>query len=342
MLSIDGATGGGQILRTALTLAAVTDTPFRIENIRGERPEPGLGAQHLAAVDLAADLCDATVEGAERGAESLTFEPGEERQTSLSVAVGTAGSLTLLFDAVLPVAAVIDDPLRVTATGGTDVKWSPTMAYFRRVKLPLLARFGLDAAVTLDRTGFYPAGGGEATLTAGPSSLSPLALDSRGTLDRVDVYSKASESLEERDVADRQADQATDRLTAAGFSVGEPTVEYVPAHSPGSALLVAGVYEDTVAGGDALGEPGRTSEAVADSAVDRFLDFHDGDAAVDEHMADQVLVYLALAGGRVRIPAVTDHVETNLAVLSAFDSDLSLEREGDGAVVEASPHPSLR
>jgi RNA 3'-terminal phosphate cyclase (ATP) len=341
MLTIDGSAGGGQLLRTALGLAAVTDTPFRIEAIRSARPTPGLRPQHLAAVELVADLCDATVEGAELGADALTFRPGDLRRRAAAATVGTAGSVTLLFDAVLPLAAVAADPVRVRATGGTDVKWAPTVAYHRSVKLPLLAACGLTARIDLVRTGFYPAGDGEATLQTVPSTLSPIRFERRGSLERVEVFSKAAESLADRDVADRQADRARERLAEAGYPVSVERVAYVQATSVGSSLLCRGVYEDAVAGFDALGERGRTSEAVADDAVDQFVSFHAGDAAVDVHMADQLLALLGLVGGSVRIPEVTPHVRTNLDVLDAFGCDVGLG-DGDPPVVEGSPHPDVR
>jgi RNA 3'-terminal phosphate cyclase (ATP) len=341
VLTIDGAAGGGQLLRTALSLAAVTDTAFRIERIRGSRPTPGLRPQHLAAVELVADLCDADVEGAELDSRTVVFRPGDVRRRTATATVETAGSVTLLFDTVLPVAAVGDDPVRVRATGGTDVKWAPTVEYQRSVKLPLLATYGLDARLDLVATGFYPAGGGVATLQTVPSPPSPIRLEGRGRLERVDVYSKASASLTEREVADRQAARASERLADAGVDAEVARVGYVPTRSPGSSLLLRAVYDDAVAGFDALGERGRSSEAVADDAVAAFEEFHAGDAPVDAHMADQLLVFLALVGGRVRLPAVTDHVRTNLDVLAAFGSDATLDCGADGPVVTASPHPVL-
>lgn len=337
MLTLDGAGGGGQILRTALSLATVTDTSVRIENIRGSRPDPGLKPQHLTAVDLVAELCDAEVDGAELEAESLTFQPGEARRTSLHAAVGTAGSLTLLFDTVLPIAATYDEPFELTATGGTNVKWAPTIEYQQLVKEPLIATWGLEATIDLSKTGFYPVGGGEATLRTTPSSLSPIELETRGELEDVEIYSKASEDLTDPEVADRQASHAKDELEAAGFPATVQRVDYVSTASTGSSLLLRGVYEQSVVGFDALGERGRTSETVAEGAVQQFTAFHDTDGAVDVHMADQLMPFLALASGRVQIPAVSAHVESNLDVIGAFGSDLRLDRQDDGtAVLEAS------
>ena len=336
MLEIDGRAGGGQLLRTALSLSAITGTPFRVEDVRGERPNPGLRPQHSAAVDLVAACCDGETEGAEPESDTLVFRPGEAREPRLSADIGTAGSVTLLFDTVLPIAAV-EGPLTLTATGGTDVKWSPPIASHRQVKLPLLARSGLDAAIDLARTGFYPAGGGEATLRVRPSTLAPLDLRDRGELQRVEVYSKAAESLESQSVADRQATHARETLAEAGFPVEIRQREHVPTRSPGSSILLRAVYEGTLAGFDALGERGVPSEEIAARAIAAFETFHEGAGAVDRHMADQLLVFLALAGGRIELPAVTDHVETNAALLGRFESDIDLAERPDGtATVTAS------
>ena len=330
MLDIDGTDGGGQILRTALSLSVVTDTPFRIAEVRRSRPTPGLQPQHLAAVELAGACCGADLDGVEVGADQLEFVPGDDRETTLNATIDTAGSLTLLFETMLPIGAVAPVPLTVHATGGTDVKWAPTMAYYRRVKLPLLARFGLDATVDVRRHGYYPVGGGAATLETVPASLSPLQLDERGPLEAVEVYSRATDSLADQEVADRQASHAAERLRAAEYPVGVESVEYVPADSPGSSLLVRGVYGRTLLGADALGERGRPSERVADLAVEGFERAHAASAPVDSHMADQLLVFLALVGGSVRLPTVTDHVRTNLRVLQAFGSDIELVETADG------------
>lgn len=332
MRSIDGSAGGGQLLRTALTLSVITDTPVRIESIRGSRPEPGLAPQHLAAVDLLATYSHADVDGAELGSETVTFEPGGDRQHTLEATIPTAGSVTLLLDAVVPLALVADDPVTVTATGGTDVTWSPTVAYLQRVKFPLLSRFGLSATLDVERTGFYPAGGGAVTLRLSPSTLSPFALQRRGSLDRVAVYSKASADLAARDVARRQADQAVSRLRELGLAPVESTVSTVETRSTGSSILVCGVYDRSRAGFDALGERGVPAETVADRAVDAVSDFEMSAAAVESHMADQLLVFLALAGGQIRVPSPTEHVRTALSLLAAFEAEIDADEHDDGTV----------
>ncbi|WP_380674314.1 RNA 3'-terminal phosphate cyclase [Salinigranum sp. GCM10025319] len=167
-LDLDGSDGGGQLLRTALTLACLSERAFEMTGIRADRPTSGVRPQHLACVEAAATLTEATVEGDAVGSETLTFRPTRPPKGDTSVDVGTAGSVALVFDTVLPLAVGLDAPVSVTATGGTDVKWAPTFDYLRRVKLPLLARYGLAAAVDLHRRGFYPVGGGEATLHVAP------------------------------------------------------------------------------------------------------------------------------------------------------------------------------
>jgi len=335
MVEIDGSAGGGQILRTALTLSMLSGESVTVTDVRANRPDPGLKAQHLAAVEVAAAVSDATVSGAELGSETVEFDPGDPTGGRYEADVGTAGSLTLLFDTLLPLATVLEDPLSLSATGGTDVKWSPPLSSYRHVKLPLLREHGLAATVEPERPGFYPAGGGRATLHLWPSSVSPLALDggapgSDGPQAR--IYSLAADSLADADVADRQADAAERLLSDLAVESVHREVTYAAATSPGSSLVVALDGDGVIGGFDACGEKGKRAEAVASEAVADLQAFRETGAAVDEHLADQLLVFLALAGGRVVVPGLTDHVETNLAVLDEFGYDLTVEESDRGVV----------
>jgi RNA 3'-terminal phosphate cyclase (ATP) len=328
MLEIDGGEGGGQLLRSGVALAALTGRAVRVSDIRGNRPEPGLKPQHLTAVETLAEVCDADLAGATAGSEEVTFDPGEPQGGRVEVDIGTAGSITLLFDAVLPVAAAIEEPLSVAVTGGTEVKWSPPLATYRAVKLPLVRRAGLHATVERHRTGFYPAGGGRATLQLAPSSPTPLALTDRGSLVGARIISRESRDLAKQTVAGRQAETARSQLQEAGVDVVEEVTATVVTPSAGSALTVALDYERTRAGFDALGEPGKPAEDVAGEAVEQALAFHEGRGVVDRHTADQLLVVLALAGGEMRIPEVTAHVESSLELLDAFGFDIELDESG--------------
>ncbi|MBZ6494157.1 RNA 3'-terminal phosphate cyclase [Natrinema longum] len=345
---LDGSSAGGQFLRTALALSVLANEPVRLEGVRGDRPTPGLGHQHLAVLETMAAIADADVSGAELGRETIAFDPGldgtghgsEEPARSrleggeYAVDIGTAGSVTLLCNAVLPLATVLESPLSVTVTGGTDVAWSPPLDYLRYVTLPLLRRFGIQAACEVDRRGFYPDGGGTVTLRLAPSRLESIDLVKRGSLEGLRLYSTESASLADRDVASRQADGALERLNREpGLEPTERCETTAASPSPGSAMVLRVDHGTGVAGFTALGERGKPAERVGEDAADATTRFLEGVAPVDRHMADQLLVFLALAGGRVRVPAVTDHVETRCELLEAFGVEVGLERDGETAVV---------
>ncbi|MEF8860178.1 MAG: RNA 3'-terminal phosphate cyclase [Haloarculaceae archaeon] len=334
MLDLNGSEGGGQLVRTALACSALTGQPFRMTGVRGARPSPGLRPQHLAAIRAVTAVCDAAVSGAEEESEELQFDPGPVADGEYEVAVGTAGSVPLVFDAVLPVAYGLSEPLDLRATGGTDVKWAPTADHYRTVKLPIVRRAGLEAEMTVRRRGFYPGGGGEATLSLSPSEPRELELLDRGPLRSVTVTSVAAESLAEAEVAERQAEAAVETLEALDPSVVvEPTVEYAESDSPGSAVLVRAEYEGSLAGFDALGERGRPAEEVGRAAAGAFARFEAGDpceAAVDEYTADQLVLPLAVAGGEATVPRITDHVATNVEVVRSFGADVRVVEAGAG------------
>ncbi|MFC7226591.1 RNA 3'-terminal phosphate cyclase [Salinirubellus salinus] len=328
MLELDGSEGGGQLLRTALALSALTGEAFRMRNVRGSRPEPGLKSQHAAALWAVARVCDAEVEGGARGSETVTFEPGAVGGEDVRVEVGTAGSVPLVFDALLPVAYALSEPLSVTVVGGTDVRWAPTMAHHAEVKRRVVSRFGVRYRDEVARLGFYPVGGGEATLHLSPSSPADATLTDRGAFEGGTVYAYASDDLEQAAVADRMADRVLESHPGL-----DRRAVYRPADSTGAACCLRATFTDAVAGFDALGEPGRSSEAVAEAVLEAFESFRDGTAAVDAHTADQVMVPLAVCGGAVAVPRVTDHVASNAEVVRAFGGDLHVERREDGTAV---------
>ncbi|WP_247729654.1 RNA 3'-terminal phosphate cyclase [Halovivax limisalsi] len=364
MLELDGADAGGQFLRSALTLAALDGRAVRIENVRGDRSMPGVRPQHLAVVETMASICDATVSGAETGSETVQFDPDPSEEDDApsatipgghyAVDIGTAGSTTLLFDAISPLATRLEEPLTVTATGGTDVKWSPPLDYLRRVKLPLLRRAGLQAVVEVDRRGFYPAGGGRATLRLAPSTMTPLDLVDRGPLQAVRLYSTESASLADRDVADRQIEGFLDRLGPVELggddarpgsddqrgALAERVVTTAASDSPGSAVVARLDYENAICGASALGERGTPAERVGANAAEAAERSLDHASPVDAHLGDQLVVWLAVAGGRVSIPSRTDHVETSLSLVSDVGYEVTAKpapaTDAAGTVLESS------
>jgi RNA 3'-terminal phosphate cyclase (ATP) len=336
MIEIDGRSGGGQILRTALTLSAVTGESFKIDNIRGNRPNPGLKNQHLKCVETMARLCDAEVDGAENGSKSLVFRPSNLEPKNFTVNIGTAGSVTLLLDTVLPVTTQFNTDFRLNVKGGTDVKWSPTFNYLKDVKMDLLKLFGWKGALELERTGFYPEGGGEVRLDTADFSMKNIDTITRGEIKSFEVFSKASTDLEDRDVADRQADELERKLKNSHISVlVEKNVSYVDTGSTGSSLVLKAVYENSVAGFDSLGERGMSSEAVAANVYRAFRNFHSSDAAADEFMADQLPVFMAIVGGRIRISELTSHVQSCVEVIRKFGFEMEIIDEGPTYVLRS-------
>lgn len=334
MQVVDGSRGGGQLVRAAVTLAAISGDAVRVVDARSTRDPPGLKAQHVAAIAAAARICNAQIEGVRVGATDFEFDPGTPHGGEYEVDIGTAGSIMLVFDCVLPIAATMDAPVSLTVSGGTDVRWAPTLDFYRHVKLPLLRDAGLDASVTVDQRGFYPAGGGRATLHVEPSTLTPIERSDRGALERVQVRSTAARSLADAEVADRQAEVARQHLPNA-VDV-ETTIEYVETRSPGSVLDIVAEFERSRAGFSSLGKRGKSAAAVATDAVADFAAFRVSDAAVDRHLADQLLPFVALAGGDLSAPVATNHVETHAAIIQQFGHDVSVDRD-DGVRLTGRP-----
>jgi RNA 3'-phosphate cyclase len=317
MLSLDGSygEGGGQILRTALSLAAVTGAPVRIEGIRAGRSKPGLRPQHLTSVQAVARVCQAEVTGAHLGSQALTFRPrtpqGGHYLFDVAATTGSAGAVSLIAQALLPPLVKAGASAAVVLKGGTHVPWSPPAHYLSHVFLPTLAAMGLEVEMTLERWGWYPRGGGEVRLTIRPGR--PLI----GVQWRTPAGSSAFRALSAagklpEHVARRQAARLAARLGEAF------PVEIISAsgRDPGSLVFLWGPR----AGFAALGARGKPAEQVADEAAEGYLAFRASGAALDRHLADQMLIYLALAKGpsAITTEAVTSHLLTNVWVIEQF------------------------
>lgn len=337
MLTLDGGEAGGQFVRSATSLAAITGEPITVTNIRGARSTPGLRPQHLAAVQLTNGICDGELTGASEGSEEFSFTPQPPTGGEYAIDIQTAGSIPLVFDTILPLATRIDTPLHVTITGGTDVKWAPPLDYFREVKLQLLRQFGLVAVGDTVKRGYYPTGGGHATIHIAPASMDPIEITTRGELTGAGIHSGASEDLADQTVSERQADSAVDRLRDLDIPILEQTTSYCVSESTGSAILITLDYANSRAGFDALGESGKPAETVSAEAVDSATAYMDGVGAVDPHLADQLLIFIALAGGRVVIPEETSHVTTSLDLLDSFGFDVSLKPHTSGGYLVERP-----
>ncbi|MGH7408036.1 MAG: RNA 3'-terminal phosphate cyclase, partial [Candidatus Methylomirabilales bacterium] len=311
---IDGAygEGGGQILRTALSLSALLTRPVRIENIRAGRRNPGLQAQHLVALQALGEITRAEVEGARVGATAIRFAPGPVHAGSFRFAVGTAGAVTLVLQAVLLPLAWGDSVSALTITGGTHVPWSPPVPYLEEVLLPALAPAGLHASVELLRWGFYPKGGGEVRVMVRPASgtLRPLTRLTRGMLRA--VRGTAAAVRLPRTIAERLQARAEMRLRDLRVPVAIEVVEG-DGPGPGAHLFLLAEAEGSRAGFAALGERGKPAERVADEACAALGDYLETDGALDPHLADQILPALVLAEGEsvFTTTALSPHLLTN-------------------------------
>lgn len=321
MIEIDGSygEGGGQILRTALALAAYCGSPCRITNIRKRRPKSGLRPQHQAGVKALAALCSAEVTGAEVGSEEIIFKPARIAGGSLRIDVGTAGAIGLVLQTIMLPALRAPSPLLLTMTGGTDVPWAPTAGYVAQILFPIMKKMGYEGKVTVTRRGYFPRGGGEVCVELQGGSLSPLQLLERGAIRIIRGRSHASESLRDRGVAERQHEGALAALNRAGIPAEIETV-YGPSASPGSGIDLWAVGTVTVIGANALGARGKRAEQVGREAAAAILRQINSGAALDEWMGDQILPFLAVAGGNstASIARVTDHLQTNLWVINHF------------------------
>jgi RNA 3'-terminal phosphate cyclase (ATP) len=323
MIEIDGShgEGGGQILRTALALSCITGKPFRLVNIRAGRPRPGLQPQHLAAVRAAAAASAARVAGEAKGSAELRFEPRETLGGDLDLAIGTAGAVTLVIQTVLPALLFAKRPSRVRVIGGTHVPWSPSWDYLTGIFLPALARIGADVSGTLRRAGFYPAGGGSVEVEVRPvAGLRSLVLLERGHL--VSVTGTSGVGRLPLSIAERQRDAAATALRRAlgAAAAVEIATRSVPAAGPGTFVCLKGEWTLAAAGACALGARGKRAETVGEEAAGELLAHEATGAPVDPHLADQLVPYLALAGGRseYKTSRVTRHLLTNLWAASHF------------------------
>ncbi len=328
MIELDGAQGegGGQILRTALTLSMITGTPFRMERIRARRPKPGLLRQHLTAVQAAAKISGAKVDGAEPGSATLAFEPGPIRGGDYRFAIGTAGSCTLVLQTVLPALWFADGPSSLTVSGGTHNPAAPPADFLIRSWQPLMRAMGVDMDIQLVRHGFYPAGGGEITAAVRPvPALGHLQLARKGEF----VAGKAIGVVAgvPTDVAVRELD----RVEAQLGKLDRETRLLPSREGPGNVLMVELVYAGITAVFTGFGERGLPAEQVADQVAKAAHLYRDAPAAVDEHLADQLLAPMALAGGgSFSTTGLSSHFQTNREVVMAFLPVAILTREEEG------------
>lgn len=310
--------GGGQVLRSALSLAALTSQEVRIFDIRAKRSKPGLRPQHLKAVEATAKICGGAVEGFERDSQEIVFYPGEIRPGKYRFEIGTAGSTSLLLQTILLPLSKAAGSSVVTVTGGTHVPFSPCYHYLDLNYLPFLWKMGLDVHLRMEQAGFYPRGGGQVRATVDPvEQISPLSLMERGRL--LEIRGISGVANLSRNIATRQRRQVIGRL-GRRFSLNDIRILDLPALSPGTFILLLAEFEHSQACYFALGEKGKSAETVADEACRAFEAFVSTEGVIDQYLADQLLLPMAIASGpsEFRTSQVTQHLLTNAEVIRAF------------------------
>lgn len=322
MLEIDASygEGGGQLLRTAVALAAITGTPVQLSRVRAGRAKPGLAPQHLAAVRAVAQICGAQLEELALGAQELRFEPGALRAGSFEFDIGTAGSITLLLQALLPVLLRAPGPSEVLVRGGTDVRAAPPLDYFTHVLLRLLRPMGVNVQLQERRRGYFPRGGGEVQLRVAPARLQALRLESAGEL--VAVHGMAHVANLPLHIAERMRDAAQARLAPRSRPVHIETRVLGPAQAiaQGGAIVLWAQTQHSTLGAGRVAERGLRAEVLGEAAAADLQAELDSGAAVDVHAADQLLIYTALAEGESRYSTreVSRHAQTAMWLIEQF------------------------
>jgi len=318
MIEIDGSygEGGGQLVRTAVALSAITGKAARLANVRAKRDKPGLAPQHLAAVRAVAAVCGAECEGLELRSQAFTFAPGALRGGTFRFDVGTAGSVTLVLQALLPVLACAPEPARATVVGGTDVRAAPPLDYLAHVLLALVDRMGVRISLRVYRRGYYPRGGGEVEAAVIPARPTPLVVEGGHAPGRVDGLAHVANLPAH--IAERMRAAALARLDAPA-RVETRVLGGDEAIGQGGAIVLWARADCAVLGAGRVAERGVRAETLGEAAGAELAADYAAGAALDIHAADQVLVWLALAGGgRFTAREVTSHARTAIWLIEQF------------------------
>jgi RNA 3'-terminal phosphate cyclase (ATP) len=311
-LHIDGSygEGGGQILRSAVSLSCITKKPIKIDNIRKNRKVPGLRFQHLTAMKLLAKICNAKVDGLEVGSTSVSFRPGEVESHTINENIGTAGSISLIFQVLIPVVAISQHRLKLSIIGGTDVPWSPTSDYTKHVLSEAYSRMGINFSMNVKKRGYYPNGGGIIDLEVFPSKqVLPINLQKRTTKE---ANLLTTFSLLSSEQISNEIIQIKSKIAQRGFDVTS-AIKNEDALNQGSALLIFSIDETSIIGVDSLLDTKNLK--FSDNVVDRFANSNLG---VDDQLADMLVLPASLADGMsvITVNEISKHLETNLYVTS--------------------------
>ncbi|HMK46717.1 MAG TPA: RNA 3'-terminal phosphate cyclase [Methanocella sp.] len=312
MIEIDGSygEGGGQILRSAVAVSAITGIGVKIVNIRKNRPRPGLSIQHIKSIELVKEMTGATTEGLTPGSTMISFFPSKIRSGKFFLDIGTAGSISLVLQSVTPIASFAPAKVIIEVIGGTDVRWSPTIDYFKHVTMPAMSMFGFKGDLKLLNRGFYPSGGGRIVIEIEPARFNGTVINEQPNEPVMGV--SASSRLPEH-VARRQAEAAKRYLNSVGIEVKDIAIEVRNDRSIGSSITLYSGFH----GGSALGERGVPAEKIGTDAGISMANSLESGAAVDPYLCDQLITFMALSNGPscVSTGSVTSHAVTNMWIM---------------------------
>jgi RNA 3'-terminal phosphate cyclase (GTP) len=351
MITVDGSTGSGQMLRTALALSSITLNPFEITEIRKNRPNPGLKPQHLSCIKALGELCNASFEGAELNSTAIKFFPGKTQSKTLNIDIGTAGSVTLLMQSILLPSLFAPNKVIIKLKGGTNVKFSQPVEYFNSVFLPQIPSLAKVSYSILKR-GYFPKGNGLIDIEITPffhlraydtfndlnketkQKLKPFNLTERGSLSKISGVSHASSDLRDKEIAERQAQAAKVSLSKKleELEMNCPMsiqTEYSETPSTGSGISLFAHFNESgkdepspstpiILGADALGEQGKLSESIGQEAAESLIKEITSGACVDQYLADQLIPFMAITGGKIKTSQITKHCLENISVVEKF------------------------
>ncbi len=322
MIVINGGyhEGGGQIVRTAVGLSALTGKEIRIDNIRAKRPKPGLSFQHVCAVNAVAQMCSARTKGVFVGSKSMEFLPGKYAGLKkIKVKIPTAGSIGLVLQPLIIAALGVKEKIIIEIEGGASFgKWAPPVTYIQNVFCRAISAFGCDVKVEVLRHGFYPKGGGLTHVEIDMRDLKRADLVSFCENAGVSGVSVASHDLERRDVARRQARSAKKIIHDAGVFERAPIdTRYVNSVSAGSGIVLR-IGGNMFLGASSVGEVGKRAEDVGGDAAFELIEEYKMKACVDKYLCDQLIPFLAICGGSIKTSEITKHTETNIWVVEKF------------------------
>ena len=344
MIELDGSylEGGGSIARIALALSTLTHQPFEIENIRKNRPQPGLKHQHLFCIKALEKLCNAKAEGASLGSTSLEYYPKKIEGKTIDIDIQTAGSISLFLQAILLPAMFADKQVKLNIVGGTDGKWSAPIDYFNNIYLPQIQKYA-NIECKLIKRGYYPKGNGQVQIKINPiykisdfnefynnlkENAPKINLIEQGDLIQIKGISHASSNLQEANVAERQAKSAEITLKRYNCPINIQT-EYSETLSTGSGITLWAIFskdKDEIdarnpvrLGSDALGERGKKAEIVGKEAAQTLVTEIESKAPVDAHLADQILPLMSLvSNSKIKTSKITNHTKTNIYTIEKF------------------------